>query len=245
MEVQVEDPVRTSAFYRQLFGWTFFDHGPAYSHYLTARLDGRAVADIGPRPPGEPLAGPPSWLVCFAVDSADAAAEKIAKAGGTLLLPPDDVGTHGRFAVASDPVGARFAVWQANEYLGAEVAGLPGSVAWHHCPDTDIEAVKDFYADVFGLSATRVPGRGHGCATLDLDGRPVAGLGASGGDTPSRMPPSWRVTFGVLDVGAAVAKVVELGGSLLDGPFDTPRGRCALVADEQGTSFEVLAVGAA
>ncbi|MEU5340562.1 MULTISPECIES: VOC family protein [unclassified Streptomyces] len=241
VEVQVDDPVRASAFYGQLFGWTFFDHGPDYHHYLTARLNGRGVADIGPWPSGEAHPGPPRWLVCFAVESTDTTAEKVVKAGGTLLLPPADVGTHGRFAVASDPAGARFALWQADEYLGSEIADVPDSVVWHHCLSSDAEASTAFYADVFGLSVTPAPGAGadDGHATLELDGRPVAGVGRQRAGVPS----SWEVTFGVVDADAAVAKAVELGGSLLDGPFDTRRGRCALVSDQEGTPFRVRAVG--
>jgi len=138
-------------------------------------------------------------------------------------------------------------VWQADEYLGAEVADVPGSAVWHHCLSRDVEASMAFYADVFGLSVTPVSGAGAGgkLATLDLDGRPVAGLGAPAEEMPTQASSSWQVAFGVADVDAAVAKVVELGGALLDGPYDTRRGRCALVADVQGTPFEVLAVGGA
>ncbi|MFI1200436.1 VOC family protein [Streptomyces sp. NPDC020883] len=245
VEVQVDDPARTSAFYGQLFGWTFFDHGAEYHHYLTARLNGRAVADIGPRPSGETAGGPSAWLVCFAVESADAVAQKITAAGGELLLLPGDVGSHGRFAVAADPAGAKFAIWQAGEYLGAEVAGVAGSVVWHHCLSRDAEASKAFYADVFGHTVTRASGAdaGDGRVTLAVDGRPVADISELGAEVPADVSSCWQVMFGVADVDAAMATVTELGGSLHDGPFDTRHGRCALVADEQGTPFALRAVG--
>ncbi|MEW2435966.1 VOC family protein [Streptomyces caniferus] len=245
VEVQVDDPVRTSAFYRQLFGWTFFDHGAEYHHYLTARLNGRAVADIGPRPAGERAGGPSAWLVCFAVESADAVAQKITEAGGRLLLPPGDVGSHGRFAVGADPTGAKFAIWQADEYLGAEVADVAGSVVWHHCLSGDVEASKAFYADVFGHTVTPASGAdaGDGGVTLALDGRPVAGIGELGTEVPTEASSYWQVMFGVADVEVATATVTELGGSLRDGPFETRHGRCALVADAQGTPFALRAVG--
>ncbi|MFB7653647.1 MULTISPECIES: VOC family protein [unclassified Streptomyces] len=238
VEVRLGDPTRAGAFYGELFGWTFFDHGPDYDHYLTARLDGRAVADIGPRPSEEAAGEAPAWLVCLAVDDAEAAADAVLKAGGGLLLPPCDVGTHGRFAVAADPAGAEFAVWQAGEYLGAEIAGVAGSVVRYHCLSTDVEASQGFYADVFGHT---VRGAGDGGVVLELDGRPVAGLG----EPPAGVPSHWTVAFGVADTDAAVARVVALGGSLRASPCDTLDGRCARVADEQGTPFELLAVGGA
>ncbi|MFF7733787.1 VOC family protein [Streptomyces sp. NPDC007984] len=245
VEVQVEDVERASAFYGQLFGWTYFDHGPDYQHYLTARLDGRAVADIGPRPPEHTGEGPSAWLVCFAVDSTDAAAQRITRAGGTLLLPPLDVGTHGRFAVAADPAGATFAVWQAREYAGTQIAGVAGAVVWHHCLSTDVAASLAFCTEVFGHTVGRSHGPdGERHLVLELDGRPVAGIGEAGTDGSAGVSSHWRVRFGVGDLDTALKTITELGGSVHEGPFGTPQGRCARVADEQGTPFEVLEVGA-
>ncbi|NSC25057.1 MULTISPECIES: VOC family protein [Streptomyces] len=239
VEVRVADPVRTSTFYGKLFGWTFFDHGPEYDHYLTARLNDRAVADIGPRAPGQPAAGPSAWLVCFAVTSADATAARITEAGGTVPLAPCDVGDHGRFAVAADPAGAEFAVWQAYAYPGAEVTGVPGAAVWHHCASRDAGASLAFYAAVFGHTVTRAPG---GCTTLGLDGRPVASVGevpTGDGGAPSH----WDVTFGVEHLATALTRITELGGTVREGPFDTPHGPGARVTDAQGTPFDVLETG--
>ncbi|WP_030685242.1 VOC family protein [Streptomyces sp. NRRL B-1347] len=237
VEVQVDDPVRTSAFYGRLFGWTFLDHGEEYDHYLTARLDGRNVADIGPRPPGAERGGPSAWLVCLAVDGADAVAERIERAGGKLLVPPNDVGTHGRFAVAEDPAGAVFAIWQADEYPGAQVAGVAGAAVRHHCLSRDVAAAAAFYAAVFGHRVT--PGPGAREVTLGLGGQEVASVAAGAEGVASH----WRVAFGVVDVDEAVAAVAGLGGSLREGPYATPRGRGAVLADAQGTVFEVLETG--
>jgi uncharacterized protein len=37
-----------------------------------------------------------------------------------------------------------------------------------------------------------------------------------------------------------VAKITELGGSVLAGPFDTPVGRIAVAADPQGSVFSII-----
>lgn len=244
VEVRLGHPERAAAFYGQLFGWTFFDHGPDYQHYLTAKLDGRAVADIGPRPTGETDEKPPTWLVCFAVVSTDAAVKDITRAGGTLLLPPLDVGSHGRFAVAVDPAGAEFAIWQANTYSGAEIAGTAGSVVRHHCLSRDVGASLAFYADVFGHTAVPSPeSDGEDYVLLELDGRSVAAIRGMDAKAPADTSSHWRVSFGVVDLDSALEQVARLGGTLSEGPFPTPHGRCARVADEQGTSFEVLEVG--
>jgi uncharacterized protein len=53
------------------------------------------------------------------------------------------------------------------------------------------------------------------------------------------VPPHWNVNFRVADADAIAARAVELGGSLVAGPFDTPGFRNAIVADPQGAVFSI------
>ena len=55
----------------------------------------------------------------------------------------------------------------------------------------------------------------------------------------------WRVYFGVESTEQALAKVQELGGSVLDGPIDSPFGRITTIADPEGASFQISAMGEA
>lgn len=55
---------------------------------------------------------PPHWMVYFAVESADAAAESIKALGGEVKHGPFDT-PHGRMAVCMDPMGAPFSVIEA------------------------------------------------------------------------------------------------------------------------------------
>ena len=48
------------------------------------------------------------------------------------------------------------------------------------------------------------------------------------------------VYFAVESCDDAAARVVELGGSVVQPPFDTPYGRMALVAGPQGETFSVM-----
>ena len=56
-----------------------------------------------------PAEVPPHWLSYFAVNDADAAAQKAAELGGQVQMPPFDT-PYGRIAVMRDPFGAVFAV---------------------------------------------------------------------------------------------------------------------------------------
>ena len=53
------------------------------------------------------------------------------------------------------------------------------------------------------------------------------------------VPTAWTIYFGTEDVGAAVAKVEELGGSVMN-RVDSPAGELAVVADPQGAVFQVM-----
>ena len=44
----------------------------------------------------------------------------------------------------------------------------------------------------------------------------------------------------VTDTDATVAKATEMGGNVIAPPFDTPYGRMAVVADDQGAVFAVM-----
>ena len=57
------------------------------------------------------------------------------------------------------------------------------------------------------------------------------------------MPANWASFFAVADCDASVARVRELGGTVLLEPLDAPGvGRFSMVADPQGAQFGVIAV---
>jgi uncharacterized protein len=64
------------------------------------------VASLNPIPDDQPDT-PPHWDVTFAVDDADAIAEKAAGLGGQVILPPLDA-PWVRMTVIADPQGATF-----------------------------------------------------------------------------------------------------------------------------------------
>jgi len=52
-------------------------------------------------------------------------------------------------------------------------------------------------------------------------------------------PGAWTVYWESADVDATVAVLLRLGGSVSDGPVDTPYGRMATVADPAGAVFRL------
>ena len=54
-------------------------------------------------------------------------------------------------------------------------------------------------------------------------------------------PASWSIYFGVDDTDKALAKIVDLGGSVVQPAEDTPYGRLAAATDATGALFKLVA----
>jgi predicted enzyme related to lactoylglutathione lyase len=117
------------SFYGAVFGWQTLELPggfgmwtlPGYGDHLEERDPGLrermaetgappgfedVVASLNPIPDDQPDT-PPHWGVTFAVDDADAVADKAADLGGQVVLPPMDA-PWVRMTVIADPQGATF-----------------------------------------------------------------------------------------------------------------------------------------
>jgi uncharacterized protein len=252
------DPDGAVDFYRGLFGWEFEDVMPPGSEgkYYIARLHGGEVAAVG----SIPEAAPPMamWNTYVWVESADETASKVRDAGGSIMMEPFDIMNAGRMAVFTDPEGAAFCVWQANEHRGARVVNEHGSLNFNGLATRDPESAAAFYGAVFGWKTLTLPAGvmwtlpGYGDHLEEKTpglreqmaqmGAPegfidvVAALNPIAGDDADT-PAHWSVTFGVDDADATAAQARDLGGEVVAGPFDAPWTRMAVLKDPQGAMF--------
>jgi uncharacterized protein len=238
VDLSVDDVARARAFYSALFGWDIQEGPPEAGGYSMCLIDGKSVAGIGPKMAGP--GAPTVWTTYLATESADETAAKIRAAGGQVMMDPFDVMDVGRMFVGVDPGGAAFGVWEARAHTGAQLANEPGTLVWSENMSRDYEANKAFYGSVFGYHFGDIGAEGMNYSTLDLDGKPVGGIGEIGAEHPAAMPATWGTYFAVADTDAAVAKAVELGGTVLAPAWDSPYGRMAVVADDQGAAFSVM-----
>jgi uncharacterized protein len=238
VDVSVDDVPKAVAFYEALFGWDIQVGGPEVGGYAIAHKDGQTVAGIGPKmgPPEQPSA----WTTYIATDDADATAAKIKGAGGQLLAEPMDVMEEGRMAIAMDTSGAAFGIWQGGNTTGIGVANETGALTWNEQMSRDSGAAQAFYRDVFGYDYQDMSGDGFTYAMLMVDGHEVGGIGEYPEGTPAEVPAAWGAYFMVDDTDAAMAKAVELGGSVVRPASDSPYGRMGTVADNHGAVFSVM-----
>jgi predicted enzyme related to lactoylglutathione lyase len=108
-ELMSNDWEKALAFYSEMFGWTkdrAVDMGEMGT-YQTFAIHGRQSGGMMTKPPQCPS---PFWGYYFNVDSAEAAAARITKAGGKIMMGPHEVPGGQWIVQAVDPQGANFAV---------------------------------------------------------------------------------------------------------------------------------------
>ncbi|MFC5722180.1 VOC family protein [Streptomyces gamaensis] len=242
VDLMVPEQQAALDFYRDLFGWQGQVGPPETGGYAVCELNGRPVAGImsAMNPDGSaPEPAPPTvWTTYLAVADADAASRAITAAGGKVELGVLDVMDLGRMAVASDPTGAVFGIWQAKDFAGAGVTRAPGALVWNELNTPDVTAASAFYAAAFGIEATPMEGA-DGYFALKAGGEPVGGM-QSLSNLPEGTPPNWTVYFAVDDCDSTVDALIRAGGNVLKPPFDMIAGRMAVVQDPWGGVFCVI-----
>lgn len=242
-ELGTTDPAAAEAFYAGVFGWEPVRSAmPDGGTYTIFRLDGREVAAAYPLKDEQRAQGMPSyWGVYFRVDDADAAAARVAAAGGRVHVPPFEVMEHLRMAVCADPEGAMFMIGQPRRHPGVEAIREPGAVCWVELATRDLDRAEAFYAAVLGWTM-----QAHHASPPDsyrifsnADGM----LGGLLRMTPEwgAMPAHWAIYLQVGDVDAIVERAQALGGTLAFPAFDAPQvGRIARIQDPTGAGFYVI-----
>jgi uncharacterized glyoxalase superfamily protein PhnB len=213
--VWTPDADRAAEFYGHVLGWTY----DPQTHEVTSTTQHMGIYSVDS---GQGM------LCCYAVADLQGARQAILDGGGSVGEEQQfDFGT---VLDATDPQGTAFAVFQpgASEPRPALNGSGPGELSYITYEVPDSAAFKAFYSGV--LFWTFEPGRiadGWGVAQT----HPMAGV--AGGATASVTVPMWTVE----DVDAAVARVREAGGTVIEEPSQQPYGRMAQCTDDQGTRF--------
>jgi uncharacterized glyoxalase superfamily protein PhnB len=212
--VWTPDADRAAAFYGHVLGWIY---DPA-THMVTNTAQRIGIFSVPDRR---------TLFCCYAVADLAGARDSILAAGGSV----DEI-VHFDFGAvlsATDPQGTEFAVYQPTpDQPRPELNGSgPGELSYITYEVPDSAAFRAFYSRV--LFWTYEPGRVE-------DGWQVAQThpmaGAAGGAAAVTVP-MWTVE----DVDAAVARVCEAGGTVIDEPSQQAYGRSAMCTDDQGTRF--------
>jgi predicted enzyme related to lactoylglutathione lyase len=139
-------------------------------------------------------------------------------------------------------------VWEARAFPGLTVLAEHGAPSWFELLSRDYKTAVDFYRSVFHWETNVVSDTdAFRYTTMREPGHndDLAGIMDASGFLAEGCLASWAVYFGVDDAEASVARVEQLGGSVVRAPEDTPYGRLATVADPSGAQFKLVAPNAA
>ncbi len=108
-QLNTSDPAAAGRFYTEVFGWRIesvgTDQQPYWGIYNGDSLNGGMM-------PLTPATGAPShWLVYFTAADLEGSTANVDELGGRVLVPPIPIAS-GRIAVATDPQGAAFALFE-------------------------------------------------------------------------------------------------------------------------------------
>jgi len=236
VDLGTPDLEEAKVFYGRVFDWEYRDEPEAERPRVTALQRGLPAAGIGSL---QDEGQTPAWMTYFAVDDADTAAARISDAGGSILLAPSDVPGAGRIAMAADPTGASFGVWQAREHFGAVVVNEHGGLNWNELITDDVDGAATFYGQALGhgveVSETAEGGR---YTSFTVGSRAIAGARIKPRPDLSNR---WDLYFAVSDTAAAIDQVRSSGGGVLYGPSEVEGvGFFAGFTDPHGAPFMVV-----
>ncbi len=119
-EVPYDDKVRMEKFYSGVFGWQFFapPGDMPYTFAITTEVDesfqpkesGGVNGGTYPRSPDFPASSTP--VIVVEVDSCEQRIKDVEAAGGSTVVPEQQVGEMGKYAQVKDSEGNIIGLWQ-------------------------------------------------------------------------------------------------------------------------------------
>ncbi len=227
-------------FYAELLGWHAEEPSPEFGGYFIFTRDGVETAgcmgDMGE------MRANNTWKVYLATEDMSRTLEAAMAGGAEILVPASPVADLGIQAVLNDPTGANLGAWEARNFPGFTVLSEPSAPTWFELHTRDYQKAVEFYRTVFGWNTEAMGDTEDFRYTVMKDPRgdgELAGIMDSSAFLPAHQPAHWAIYFDVDDIDAAVAKVEQLGGSVVMPPENTPYGRLAVVNDHAGAEFRL------
>ena len=240
VDLLTSDADRSRSFYSELFGWKAEEPAPEFGGYFMFSKDTVPVAGAMTSEPGSGM--PDAWMVHLATDDARKTVETAEANGGQVIVPPMDVGDVGTMSAISDPGGAAIGAWQPKQFQGFGILGEASAPSWFELQTRDYEGSLAFYKQVFGWETRVVSDTPEFRYTILVNGDDMlAGVADASAFLPAGVPAYWSVYFGVDDADGALARIVDLGGSIERPAEDTPYGRLAMALDATGARFKLVA----
>jgi predicted enzyme related to lactoylglutathione lyase len=237
-ELNTTDPEAAGAFYSKVVPWKAQPSAlPSYTLWMAGKT---AMAGLAALPSEEKASGKaPHWLLYIGTADVDATVAQAARLGARVVKPAAEVPGVGRYAVLTDPQGARFALFTPEPSpTDASPSGGPGGFSWHELATSDPDRATDFYVQLFGWQ--KGPAHDMGdmgpYQLIEHGGAQVGGIYKARSSTQ----PHWLSYVHVADADRAAEQARLAGGQILNGPMEVPGGSwIVMMLDPQGVAFAV------
>ncbi|MCP1468787.1 hypothetical protein J3E64_000454 [Sphingobium sp. OAS761] len=249
-ELMTSDPQAALAFYGDVVGWTAHAFGGEDTGDPYHVISGSAgpLGGIMAIPAEAGACGmKPWWGGYIGSADVDAVAARLAGAGGSIRRAPEDIPGVGRFAVMGDPGGATFMLLKGSSPEGMTPASpmAQGHVGWHELYSGDFDGDLAFYTGQFGWTtgqAMDMGAMGSYQLVSQTGGSDFQDMTGGVMPLPKEMPaPLWLFYFVVGDIDAAVTRVRDGGGTVINGPMEVPGGAWVIQGlDPQGAMFALV-----
>ena len=200
------------------------------------------IAGISPLRTSNPDFEESFWLVGLMIDNIDHSLEVAREQGAMIHEQVKRVSDYGRFAVITDRQGAPVMLIEPGlKPIGRTIGN--GSWVWAELWTNDINDAEAFYADVIGVGHDTTDRGGQVYHLFTSEGKPRAGIIKIPKEL-EKVEPGWAPYVAVDDLSATLAKVKELGGSVVFGETEHPvDAEVALIRDPSGAVLFVYQIG--
>jgi predicted enzyme related to lactoylglutathione lyase len=231
---------KAQGFFGELFNWkTQSMPAPALpgGQYTMIAAGEHTIGGYLATPPGAPSHA--HWLSHLQVEDAAATAAKIKSAGGKVHKEPSKMGDMGTYAIAADPLGAVFALWQPVKPEQAEFRGVAGTFCWNELVTDSVASSVAFYEAVGGFKGEPMEmGPAGTYHVLNSFGKGRAGVMKS---PKPGIPQQWLPYVQVASADDTLAKAKRLGCEIKMAAEDVPGvGRIAVFTDPLGAPIGIL-----
>ncbi|MFC4529553.1 VOC family protein [Sphaerisporangium dianthi] len=235
-ELTTHDVSAAARFYQDVFGWTCQDLGPRFWHYTMCLVDGMPVAAI--TAPAVGLEGvEPAWNTYLATSDVEASAVRVEANDGKLLILPTTIRDEGRLALATDPEGTLFGLWQSGARIGSRLYGDVGAMCWNELNARNARVTDQFYQALFGYQPLQIgDGVDFDYVVWQIGDLPVCGRLRVPYEI-EWVPRHWMLYLRVNDCAEAVARIVREGGAVRIPAYESRTGPVAVVSDPFGADF--------
>ena len=155
----------------------------------------------------------------LSVEDILASADQVTSLGGKILRAPAKQGDFGTMAIAADPQGGAFVLWQsARPQSSGDFKGEPGWWVWNELYAQEPEKSLEFYSKLGGYTHEKMDMKDGAYHILHRDGKGRAGVLKP----PMPMPQAWMPYVQVASTDDAIAKAKRLGANVHVAGEDIP-----------------------